>query len=64
MFAGREEQRHGGLCAEPARRRQEPGRGRPPADPSEDRRGRRRAPQDAGGEETLRWNQAAPPEPP
>lgn len=38
---------------QPAHRRQEPHQPRPPPDPGQDRRGRRRAQQDPGGEEML-----------
>lgn len=54
VLSAREEQRDGVVRPQPARRRQEPHQPRPPPHPSEDRRGRRRAPQDPGGEEGLR----------
>lgn len=53
VLSGGEEQRDGGVRPQPARRRQEGRQPRPPPDPGQDRRGRRRAAQDAGGEERL-----------
>ncbi|XP_061524213.1 nuclear pore complex protein Nup50 isoform X2 [Phycodurus eques] len=50
VLAGGQEQRDGGVRAQPARGRQEPGHSRAPPHPRQDRRRRRPAAPDSGGE--------------